>query len=572
MAQLVLDDSRRLTGPNLISDAAGAILDISIDGLPVDVVVNVWRRTAREVLDAVGWERERLFDRPFERGASLVMSAPIDALYAATEVNEWAWEAAVAELEGSAPLDPATTSQRLRLAIEEERNPKLLALRDAASQHDVMFLWDDDEVSLGMGVGSRTWPATDLPGPADVPWSQIHDIPVVLVTGVNGKTTTVRLLATMVTATNRIPGFSCTDGVFVSHALVDGGDYSGPGGARAVLRDGRVEVAILETARGGMLRRGLGVPRAHGAVVINVALDHIGEYGVGDLESVADAKLVIAKAVSNGGTLALNADDEILANRSIPEGAAPVWISQHAESAAILRSTASGGEVVVVEDGWFVRKRGETVTPIVSIDSVPLTLNGAAVYNVENVLAALALSPCLGVPDDAAASALREFRPTPASSPGRTNVFDIGGVTVVVDFAHNPHGMNALVDTVLRMPANRRLLVLGQAGDRDDESIRALVRAACRMEPNRIIIKAMEKYLRGRPPGEVPSIIEDEISRCYGAADVVHMGTETEAARDAMAWARAGDLLVMPVHEDRDGVVELLEGLQQRGWSLGDAV
>ena len=569
MPRLTLEESRRLTGPNLVSDGPGAILDVTVDGTPVGDVVNAWKGQARAILDAVGWRDERVFVRPFEGGASLVISAPIDALYAATEVNEWAWEAAAAEVTSAGSPDTITAAERLRAAIDQERNPRLLALRDEAATRGVMFLSDDDEASVGMGTGSRTWRISDLPDPSDVPWFEIHDVPVALVTGSNGKTTTVRVLAAMVRATDRTPGFCSTDGVFVGGALVEDGDYSGPGGARTVLRDRKVEAAILETARGGILRRGLGVTRADAAIVTNIAIDHLGEYGVANLEAIADAKLVVGKAVTHGGALVLNADDEVLARRRAPAGANVVWISQQADAPLIDAHVKAAGEAVVVEDETFVRKREACSSSIASVAAIPLTLGGAARYNVANILGALALAPHLGIADDAAGAALADFDPTPDNMPGRTNVFDLNGVRVVVDFAHNPHGMAALVETALRMPSRRRLLIIGQAGDRDDESIRAIVQSASQLKPQHIIIKEMEKYRRGREPGEVAHIIETELSRLETTAKVTHAPNEIAAAREALAWAQPRDLLVFPIHEDRDAILELLEELRHRGWKPG---
>ena len=555
-----------------MSDGPGAVIDVSAGSSPVEDVARAWQTHAREMLDAVGWKSETLFVRRHSGGASLVLSAPIDALYAATEVNEWAFEAGVAELAGEVVPDLAKGAEVLRGKIAEERNPGVLALRAAATSHGVAFLSDDDEVSVGMGVGSRTWPVGDLPDPARVSWDEIHDVPVVLVTGTNGKTTTVRILAAMVRSTRRTVGFSSTDGVFVDDVAVDAGDYSGPGGARLVLRDRRVEAAILETARGGMLRRGLSIGRADAAIVTNVAIDHLGEYGVADLEDIADAKLVVGRAVAGGGTLVLNADDPVLARRRAPDGATLVWTSLEVDHPTIREHMGSGGRAVVVSDGLLVRLHGEASRVVIPVADAPVTLGGAASYNISNVLGALALSPSLGVPDDASRAALKSFLPTPDRLPGRTNVLELGGVTVLVDFAHNPHGMDALVDMVLRMPAGRRLVVIGQAGDRDDASVRALARSSVRMLPERIIVKEMERHLRGREPGAVPGIIMEELKASGSDAQIGQAAGEVEAVRDALTWCKEGDLLVFPIHAEREAVLKLLEGLASAGWRPGDGL
>lgn len=568
--QLALEDSRRLTGPNLVSEGPGAVLEVRVEGGSPDPLVSAWKTRSRQILDAVGWSDERQYVRVHKTGVSLALSAPIDALYAATEVNEWALEASVSDLNAEAPYeDVDTAASRLKLVIGEEVNPELLALRDEADRRGVMFLSDDDEASVGMGIGSRTWPVGELPTPDAVPWDQIHDIPLVMVTGTNGKTTTVRLLAAMVKASGRVAGFSSTDGVFVGDELADGGDYSGPGGARTVLRDRRVETAILETARGGMLRRGLGAPRADAALVSNVGVDHMGEYGLHDIDGMVDAKLVIARAVADGGTLVINADDPVLARRVRPGKASLVWTSRDGEPAVVNAHTASGGTAFVGDDGWLSRECGCVGERLLRIDEVPITLGGAAGYNVDNVLAALALAPSLGVSDQASVEALSTFIPTPDNLPGRTNVFRLGTVTAVVDFAHNPHGIQALAEMVRAMPATRRLVIVGQAGDRDDQSIRDLTRSLASMKPHRIVIKELTKYLRGREPGEVPAIIRSELTAMGYSGEVDETDGELSAVRTSLEWCEGGELLVFPVQAEREEVTDLLVGLVDAGWEPG---
>ncbi len=251
-------DSRRITGPSLVLDRPGAVLDVRLEDAEREQTVAAWRRAARGMLDELGWSGETLAVRAFPGGVSLGFTAPLDALYIATDVNEWAWDAAVAELQGQPSRDPSEAAEEIRKRIETEGNPGLLPLRDAALARGVTFLSDDDGVSVGSGKGALVWQPDELPDPSEVDWSRVHDIPIVLVTGSNGKTTVVRLLAAMVSAGNTTPGLTSTDGVFAGSTKLGDGDFSGPSGARLVLRSREVETAILETARGGILRRGLG--------------------------------------------------------------------------------------------------------------------------------------------------------------------------------------------------------------------------------------------------------------------------------------------------------------------------
>src|SRR5690242_19268647 len=305
-----VSDSRRLTGPSLLLDGPGAVMEVHLEAEALAQAVSAWEASARRLLAAVGWERERLAVRRFAGGASLALTAPADALYAATELNEAAWAAAVGGAKGEHEMVAA-----LQAAIAAERNPRLLALRAAARAHRVLFLAGEEQVSVGGGTGVRVWGQSELPDPEAVDWACVHDVPVALVTGSNGKTTVTRLLAAMAAEAGFVAGFTSTEGVHLRGETLGEGDFSGPSGARLLLRQPAVEVAVPETARGGLLRRGLSVDRAAVAVVTNVADDHLGEYGILDLDALTDVKLLVARAVGAAGTVVLNADDRSLRAR-----------------------------------------------------------------------------------------------------------------------------------------------------------------------------------------------------------------------------------------------------------------
>jgi UDP-N-acetylmuramyl tripeptide synthase len=407
----------------------------------------------------------------------------------------------------------------------------------------------------------------------------VGDVPVALVTGTNGKTTTVRLLTGIARAAGLVPGCTSTDGIVVGDRVVDEDDWAGPGGARQVLRRPDVEVGILETARGGILRRGLGVPRADAALVTNVGEDHLGEYGVGDLDSLADTKLVVARVVHDTGRVVLNAEDEVLAaavDRALESGLirAPLtWFSLDPRHPRVLRHLETGGDACALLDGELVlwqkgRRIGE-----VGVHEVPIALGGAASFNVRNALAALGVAAALGWPLAAIGTGLAALGGTAADNPGRLNLFKLDGVKVLVDFAHNPHGMAALVQVAREISAERRLIVLGQAGDRDEASIRGLVRAAWEAAPDLVIIKEMRKYLRGVEEGVVPAIIESELRDLGAPADaLLHTDSELEAVYAALRRARTGDLILLTIHSDRSAVLELVSGLEERGWAPGDTL
>ena len=564
-------DSRRVTGPGLLLDGPGAVLEARIEEPERSRAIDSWRTWARRLLDAVGWKQETLATRTFAGGVSLAVSAPVDGLYAATDLNERAWAAAMAELQGEKKPDLGGAVASLLDDIASERNPVLAGLHRGARARGLTFLTGEDLVSVGSGRGALLWQIAGLPDLNDVDWASASDIPVALVTGSNGKTTVVRMIGAMVEAAGKTPGITSTDGVTVGATLLEEGDFAGPSGARMVLRHVETETAILETARGGILRRGLPVERADVAVVTNIADDHLGEFGIETLSDLADTKLVVAKALGRTGTLVLNADDPLLVERGLRAPCPVIWFSLDPASAVVRRHLEQGGSAVTADRERIVLARGAQRTPVARVAEIPIAYGGAAVHNIANAAAACAAGIALGIDVEHLSSALKGFGKGLDDNPGRVNLLEVGGARVLLDFAHNPHGMSALVEVARTLPADRRLMLVGQAGDRNDEAIRALARAAWELHPDHVVVKDMPGYLRGRAPGEVPTLLADEFSRLGLPQDSLSAaGTELSAARTALEWARPGDLLVLAVHEDRRGVYELLDQLHAADWRAGE--
>ena len=566
-------DSRRLPGPNLLWDLPSAVLDVSLAAdEEVERFLETFEAQLRRMLVPLGWEDARLGVRRFAGGVSVALEAPIDALYAATEVNEWAFAATAEVLAGRAEPPLEEPAARLRAAIAEERAARrnMTALAAAARERGVACITDDEAASIGMGCGSRVFAADAIPDPETLDWEGVHDVPVAIVTGTNGKSTVVRLVGAMVAAAGRTAGVSSTDWVRVGDEVVERGDWSGPSGARRVLRDPGVETAVLETARGGLLRRGLGLARADGAAVLNVGEDHLGEWGVEDLAALVETKFVVARAVADGGALVLNADDPEVLRRGRRHEGRVVWFTLDAEHPFVRRHVEAGGSAAVLADGALVLLEGDRRTPVIDAAAVPIALGGAARHNVANALAAAALAAALGVGAEAIAEGLGNFGHRPDENPGRMNEFDLGGVRCLVDFAHNPHGMVALLDTLARLPKRRWAVVLGQAGDRDDDAIRGLARVTARARPDLVVLKEMAVHLRGRAPGEVVGLLADELVRGgFPATGVRTASDELGAVREALAWARPGDVLLLLAHAERPAVLALMEELDRCGWRPG---
>ena len=537
-------DARRLTGPSLLFDSHGSVLDIACSAEEAERLVPAWEKHVQTMLAEVGWRDARLATARLRGGVSLGFTAPVDALYAASAINEWAWSACDHELNGADAPDFATALAGIREAIAEEANPALVDLEAQAAANGVPMLWDDDHVSLGLGRYSETWPVRELPDPDTLDWARFRDVPTALVTGTNGKTTTVRLAAHILRTAGYTVGMSSTDYIAIDNEVVDRDDWSGPGGARNVLRHKAVDAAILETARGGLLRRGLGVYKADAAVITNIGRDHLGDFGSRNLDELMNIKWIVSRAVRDSGTLILNADDAHLVARARDYPGALAWFSLQLSNPAVRSHVDSGGTAYVLQDGDLVRLEGSASERICAAKDIPITLQGAARHNIANALAAAALAFAMGVSMAEVRRGLTTM--TQAQNPGRGNVFTVDGFRVIVDFAHNPQAIEALLDMAAAMQGRRKVLCFAQAGDRPDDLIRELARNAWEKGLDRVIVSELAHYYRGRGPGEVYGLIRDELLRCGAREDQIeHNAEEIESFESALAWAEPGDLVIM---------------------------
>ncbi len=559
-----LEDSRRLTGPNLFSHLPGAICEVLIEPAHQADLAFAWRRHVSALLEAVGWNNSQCFHRLHQTGVSLMLTAPIDALYAATEVNEAACEFSRCELNDE-PMPPfAATAKRLSQLIADESNPRLTNLQAEAQRHRAPFLVDDEEVSIGYGSSAKIWPSDDPPDPATLDWPELGregDVPVALITGTNGKSTTVRLAGAILKAAGKSVGLTSTDYIQVNDRIIDHGDYSGPGGARQLLRHPETEVALLEVARGGMLRRGLGVTHADVAVITNIAADHLGEYGIHSVEDMRDAKFIVHKGLADRKFLVLNADDSGIVEfaRQLPAQRF-VWFSENADHPLLEGHCMAGGEGFAVKEEQLVYRNRDGVHHIIAVSDIPVTLFGKARHNVQNALAAAALAHVLGCEITAISEGLRQFRGGPTQNPGRGNIFRGRGVQAIVDFAHNEHGLRAVAKTVSAIPAQRRLVLIGQAGDRSDELIRGLVLAALEARPDQLVVCQLPGYERGRQPQEVPELIASIALDAGMKASQIHQAeSPVEGTRFALDWAKVGDLLLIMALTQRGPCIQLVE-------------
>jgi len=560
MVKIELLDSRRLTGPNLFWDLPGAILDIAIADESAARLVSAWSKEVGQLMEAVGWSPEQISSREFSGGVSLVINAPIDVLYAACEVNEVAFNRAVAILKGEPLKNLKDCIAALSELVARERKPALLALQTDAASHGVPFLWDDDEVSVGYGKTSMTWPADRLPEPESIDWSCIGSVPLGIVTGTNGKSTTVRLCASILAAAGLRAGITSTDYIRVGENIIDRGDYSGPGGARTLLRHPQSEAVVLEVARGGLLRRGIGVERADAALITNVAEDHMGEYGINSVAEMAGAKFIVRRALSENAPLILNSDDPESTRMAATLSNRIIWFGLDSGQPILRKHLEQKGQAAYLSDGWLVLEEGGKARNIVQSKDIPITFGGVASYNIRNALGAMALCSILGVGDEALAAGLKSFSGDAGVNPGRGNLFEKDGVRIFIDFAHNEHGLKAVADTVNAFQASRNIVLMGQAGDRSDEEIAGFVSAACVLNPARLLVCDMPGYERGRLPGKVAEMIRNyAIDEGLPPGAVTMFNTPLEGVKDALAAAQKGDCLVLLALTQRNEVLETVQ-------------
>ncbi|MEP5764236.1 MAG: Mur ligase family protein [Halieaceae bacterium] len=568
--QLELVDSRRLTGPGLLWDKPGAIAEVEVHDIPLQRVQAAWERQARHILDAVGWQDQHYIARPHEDGFNLAISAPMDQLYSAIFVVQASWHYTVCELleQPAMPLEQMLAD--LTGVMRSEERPELIALQQAAHERHVDFISDDDEVSIGHGCGSRVWSVEELPAPDQLDWTSLHNIPVAMVTGTNGKSTCVRLASAVARAAGKVAGISSTDFVRVGEDILDEGDYSGPGGARMLLRDPRTEVAFLEVARGGILRRGLAVRKAQAALVTNVAADHLGQYGINTVPALTEAKFSVFRTLAPGGVLVLNADDsglvaqaDKLAAEVAQNGKTVSWYSLDKDNPCITAALQGSTPCGWLEDGSLWYFDGNDSYALMAAADIPITMGGAALYNVHNALAVMCLCIAFDLSMDSVRQGFTEFHSDPQDNPGRCNEFTINGAQLFVDFAHNPHSIAAVAATMKNLPAKRRLLMLGHAGDRSDDDIRGLTDGAFDLSPDHVIISELPDYLRGRESGEISAIIRDEcVKQGLGDEHISFCENPIVGAQRALDLIEPGDLALLLVLSDRPAVIKLLQAAQ----------
>ncbi|MEJ7705980.1 MAG: Mur ligase family protein [Nocardioidaceae bacterium] len=391
-------------------------------------------------------------------------------------------------------------------------------------------------------------------------------IPVIAVTGTNGKTTTCRMIGHIARLAGLHVGWSSTDGIYADGQLVEAGDYSGPSGAGRVLGQPGVQLAVTETARGGILLRGIGVRHNDVSVVTNVSADHLGMQGIDTLDQLAEVKSVVPHITKPSGWAVLNGDDpRVLAMRAVIP--ARHWVFCLSPDSPSLREVvgAGGRGSTVIDGAVCVLAPGVDPDPLLPVTDVPMTVAGLSRYNVQNALAAASAALAVGLPRDAVIAGLRSFTPDFEHNPGRMNMYSLRGLTVVVDLAHNEAGLDALLEVThgLLAPGGRSLLALGTAGDRSDDLLRSLGEKGARGSDVMIIVHK-ERYLRGRSPQELAALYRQGAA-VVGVTDIPDHGSEIAGLKALVAQAQPGDVVAVMSHQE---LAEIGVWLQAQGATI----
>jgi cyanophycin synthetase len=422
------------------------------------------------------------------------------------------------------------------------------------------------EVNAGPGIRMHTHPSEGQPRNVAAPILDMlyppgteSTIPVIAVTGTNGKTTTTRLIAHLFRVSENVVGFTTTDGTYLGNRMVIEGDMTGPFSANVILSNPTVDVAVLETARGGILRAGLGFDEVDVGVVLNVTADHLGLRGIHTVEQLADVKSVIPAVVRREGHAILNADDPLVyAMKDKTPGDLVLFSTKpEGESYEFELHLSRNGIGARIEKDTFVIRRGRLRIPICPVRDVPLMMSGAAKFQRENILAAILAAYVQGMRYDDIRAGLLSFFPSPSLTPGRLNLIRVGNGRVLVDYAHNPAAIAGLLEFVQGLDANRRVGIITAPGDRRDEDLLTVGRLSSVLDH---VIVRDDKYRRGRPPGEISRIIAEglrEGGMSEEHIDVVH--DEEEALEHAMSYMKDNDLIFILA----DDVPRVLEQVRQ---------
>ncbi|MFT6834327.1 MAG: cyanophycin synthetase [Francisellaceae bacterium] len=549
--------SRRLVGPNLFFIESGTVLDIPLEH-DKQKLVELWQAEAERILPELRFDVIKLDYKIYNNGIRLALVAPFDITMASCDVIDFIWASACQIFEEGAAKSIDEAKNMLIPIIESEENLKLREIHKLALSKGLNIFYDEGLVTIGSGKKSFQFNVDDL-DINQIPWATISDIPIVLVTGTNGKTTTVRMTSFICQESKKVVGYCSTDWVMIDGKIVDRGDFSGPTGNKFVLTNPDVDVAVLEVARGGLLKRGLANTHVTAAAVTNISPDHLGEDGVETLADLAEAKGIVYSAVESKGHAVINLDDPNMLARISQIKGEKVFVSQKLSEDELQPYIDGADYVCFVKNSAFYFKSKNIEHKIAELKDVPITVNGFAKHNVENTLVAICLSYELGCDLDQISNALKIYQNSDKENLGRANVFKVQGATVILDFAHNAAGIKAIFEMAQGYEGKEITILFGQTGDRKF-SIHDMCEIIEQYKPKQVLVKDTEIYLRGAEKGEVPALIESSLLlHGYPKANIKHFAIENDAVDYALDNLKSSETYILCCHEKVEEVIEKIK-------------
>lgn len=542
--------STRLFGANIFFDNSGAVIDVpAIENQ--DQIVQIWLNEVNRILPNLGWEPNYLTGyKKYSRGIRFAISAPFDLLWAATDLLEYLWSCVRHTYELGVDINLDDAMSTMQPIIERHTNLEYREVYLKAKSLKLNVFEDGKRVTIGSGKFSYTVERNKLSF-AHIPWDAIREIPTVMVTGTNGKTTTVRLTRFIAKQSGAVVGYCSSDWIMIGDEVVETGDLSGPSGNQGVMMHPAVEIAVLEVARGGLLRRGILTNFIQGATVTNISEDHLGEDGVDTVEELAQAKALVYKALDSNGYAIINLDDELIRENSKNLIGNKIYITKDINNPNYIAYLKDASWICYIKDNAFYWREKNQDQLIATFADTPITVNGYAMHNIENAMHAIALSYSLGYGIDHIGKSLQQYENTAENNQGRANVFDYNGGKIVVDFAHNVAGLDAMMHLSKQYikPGGRFGILFGNTGNRV-YLLDKMTEIIAKNSLDIIVIKEMTSYLRGTEPGELVKQANHLLVNKGIDSKKIHLVDNEFMALDiALDFVKSGDVFLFIAHE-----------------------
>ena len=558
--------SSRLLGKNRFFDDVGAVMDIELkDNVKV---AQFYQQELERLLAVLPIKKYKLVSTVFANGINIAISYPYDLLMVACEILDWVWEDIVDYIDRGREINFERSKRRFKQIINENQQLILRKIYLKAQAKKLNFFVHKDLLVLGSGKTSFCTKLQQVTKLSDIPWKTIANIPTVLITGTNGKTTTTRLTEFICRKGAKLSaGYCSTDWVMINGKLIGEGDLSGPTGHQVVLMNPNIDVAILEVARGGIIKRGLLPNYTTAATITNIAHDHIGQNGIDSLDDLAKAKGVVYNGLAEDGLAIINLDDEHVAKLAIKQNKA--YISQKLSEFEISKYLNADNYVVYLANEMITIKTASGKVIIDNIKKIPVTVDGLALYNYENIIQAAALAYALGITAPQIKRGLRLFGGDDRSNFGRWNHYISSQYgNLVVDIAHNPAGLNSVLNLATQYRQLHNLsgklgLMYGVTGDRR-ESIPEIAQIIVDYQPDLVIIKEFQVALRGSVPGEMPELLRNALLDAgFPTSKLMVIPNELEALEFILTIATADDFFMLCSHELLNDVSKRLREIRQ---------